>query len=471
MNKKNNGKLILPPNRNPFKKLTRRDFVKATAVLAGAGVLSTFNGLPVYAKANMDELMPMFAKANIDWKQAAGTEIIVGGLQHPWFEKHSPFLDSFKELTGITVKQEIQSDTEYTTEVPVKLGGGSKTPDVYMVWALGQSVAAGWLEPLDGYYSDPNLTDLSWYKQDDIFNSAKAFPVWAGDNVTYAMSVTAEAETLFTNKTMFDKAGLAIPKTMSELYDAAVALKTDDHAGIVLRGKAAGDAVTWPGGGFIFSYGGAIVDANGEIAFDSPEAMEAIDMYGKICRDGGPIGIGSYHWFECLSDFMEGKSAMGLDSSNFATDFANPEKSKVADTTVYGAMPSAPGQANAKPNMWHWMIGMNANSAQKTAAWLFMQWVTSPPTSLMTSSLGLATTRKSAWASGDFMDSFGDQAASASLSNLSNADGDLFKYAWFHPEAGAILDQVAIALNSSINGENVEKVVKKAADKARRAIS
>ena len=76
-----------------------------------------------------------------------------GGLQHPWFEKHSPFLDSFTELTGISVKQEIQSDTEYVTEVPVKLGGGSATPDVYMVWALGQSVAAGWLEPLDGYYN------------------------------------------------------------------------------------------------------------------------------------------------------------------------------------------------------------------------------------------------------------------------------------------------------------------------------
>ena len=36
---------------------------------------------------------------------------------------------------------------------------------------------------------------------------------------------------------------------------------------------------------------------------------------------------------------------MGLDSSNFATDFSNPEKSKVADTAVYGAMPAAPGKA------------------------------------------------------------------------------------------------------------------------------
>ena len=134
--KKNRGKSFLPPSNSPFKNLTRRDFVRASAILAGAGALSTFNGLPVLAKANMDELMEMFKNANIDWKQASGTELVVGGLQHPWFEKHSPFLESFTELTGITVKQEIQSDTEYVTEVPVKLGGGSTTPDVYMVWAL-----------------------------------------------------------------------------------------------------------------------------------------------------------------------------------------------------------------------------------------------------------------------------------------------------------------------------------------------
>ena len=91
MKKFDKGKLILPPSNGPFKRLTRRDFVRASAILAGAGALSTFNGLPVFAKANMDELMEMFKTANIDWKQASGTEIVVGGLQHPWFEKHSPF--------------------------------------------------------------------------------------------------------------------------------------------------------------------------------------------------------------------------------------------------------------------------------------------------------------------------------------------------------------------------------------------
>ena len=66
--KKDRGKSFLPPSNSPFKNLTRRDFVRASAILAGAGALSTFNGLPVLAKANMDELMEMFKNANIDWK-------------------------------------------------------------------------------------------------------------------------------------------------------------------------------------------------------------------------------------------------------------------------------------------------------------------------------------------------------------------------------------------------------------------
>ena len=70
-----------------------------------------------------------------------------------------PLLPQFTELTGIEVKAELQSESEYVAETPIKLGGGSAVPDVYMVWSLGQAISAGWLEPLNGYYADANLID------------------------------------------------------------------------------------------------------------------------------------------------------------------------------------------------------------------------------------------------------------------------------------------------------------------------
>ena len=42
-------------------------------------------------------------------------------------------------------------------EVPVKLGAGNPTPDVYMVWSYGQAANAGWLESLDQHFDNPNL--------------------------------------------------------------------------------------------------------------------------------------------------------------------------------------------------------------------------------------------------------------------------------------------------------------------------
>ena len=66
---------------------------------------------------------------------------------------------------------------------------------------------------------------------------------------------------------------------------------------------------------------------------------------------------------------------------NFATDIENPEKSNAAGHTTYGAMVSGPGK-QAKPNMWHWMAGINSKSQQKAAAFLFLTWANSKPTCL-----------------------------------------------------------------------------------------
>ena len=49
-----------------------------------------------------------------------------------------PLLPHFTKLTGIDVQVQKQSESEYVAEVPVKLGAGNPTPDVYMVWSYGQ---------------------------------------------------------------------------------------------------------------------------------------------------------------------------------------------------------------------------------------------------------------------------------------------------------------------------------------------
>ena len=462
------GRARLPGPGGLHLPIDRRSLLRATAILSSAGLLGV-GGVPVSAAEVFDEMKPQWAAAKIDWMQQKGKKLVLGAEQHPWTNAITATLPHFTRLTGIDVELQPLSETEYTAQLPVKLGAGSPTPDVYMVWAVGQAIQAGWLEPLDAMMADTKLLDPAWWDAADVFPSAREFQMWS-DGKQYLMAITAESQILFMNRTMLDARGVKAPATMDELLTAAKALKTDDAAGIALRAKSSGDS-TWPVGGFIFSYGGAIIDGDGKVALDRPETVAGVDMYGRLLREAGPVGISSYQWAECLNDFVSGGLAMGCDSSNFATDIADPKKSTVAGHAAYSMMPKA-GDKPVKPNMWHWTAGINAKSQNKEAAFLFLTWVNSKPTSLLTAASGLATPRASAWQSSAFKDRFGAEAATAALNSLKAGDGKLFKATWFHPKGPQILDALAIAVNQSATGaKDTGAAMAEAAQAVRRVLS
>ena len=452
---------------HPISGISRRRLLQSSAAFAGAGMMSA--AASRLLAATFEEISPQWMSADVNWRAHEGSTIVLNAVQHPWTDAITPLVPHFTQLTGINVDVQTQSETEYTAELPVKLGTGSATPDVYMVWAIGQAITAGWLEPLDGFYANSELSDAAWWQDDDLFPSARSFQTWS-DGVRYLMPITAESQILFINKPLLDEKGLSVPATMDELMDTAVALNSSDVAGIAMRAKSTGDS-TWPAGGFIFSYGGSIIDLDGNVAINSPEAVAAMESYGGLLHKAGPVGISSYQWVECLNDFMAGAVAIGCDSSNFATDIANPDKSVVAGNTVYGTLPQA-GNNPIKPNMWHWNAGINSSSENKEAAWLFLMWAESLPTCLLSSAAGLATPRASAWASQAFQDRFGTQAADTALASLKAGDGDLFKATWFHPKGPQILDAFGIALNQIATGSSdAQSAMDAAAGKIEAALS
>lgn len=455
-----------PNGANFGHKVNRRFLLKAASCLAGGAAIGR---MPFAWASTIDEVRDMYEAANLDWQQAAGSRITLAGLTHPWMEVMDPLVPIFTDLTGIDVDVSVQSNTEFITEMPVKLAAQNSSPDVFMVWAQGQAISGGWLEPLSQYLENPDVHDAAWWEDDDNFPGARSFAVW-GDGESYTRTITAEAQTLFANNAILASKGASIPTTFGELRSTAAAIKDDEVSGVAMRGKPTGDAVAWPAGGYVFSYGGGILGLDGSVAMDSPEAIAGVDMYAATLREGGPLGVGNYHWLEALNDFLQGATAFGCDSSNFATDISNPDKSPVAADATFAAFPMTDAGVS-KPNMWHWLTGINHFSENKTAAWLFLMWATSKPTGMLASAAGLATPRASAWGSQAFKDSFGAEAAEAALTNLSNTDGDIMKATWFHAQAGEVLDPFAIAVNESIIGaRDTESALKEAAVKARRAL-
>ena len=442
---------------------SRRSFVKG---LGAAGMtLPALAMLPRWSSAQ--GAAPHYVNAAMDWKQFAGQTITLAGAIHPWTNAITPLLPDFTELTGISVAPDFRLETTYLGALPIQLNRGGSAPDVFMFTTYGQGISAGWLEPLNAYYSDKSLTDLGWYDENDLLKTARAFPLWRGGE-RYAMPITSEAVTLFINGDALGAKQLPVPKTFEELLGTATAIKTGEMSGIAMRAQAGGNSSV-PAMSFVFSYGGAMVIDN-KAAFASPEAIAAIEIYGRLLSQAGPAGVSGYEWYHVLDDFLQGRTAMAIDSSNFATDISNPARSQVANQAMFAAFPHAPGRTSV-PFMSHWQACINSKSRNKRAAFLFLLWATSKPTSLKTAAAGLATTRVSAWSSEGFKKAFGAQAAEAALTNLQNADVDRAKAILFHPQSRPILDAFMIGVNEVVNGTRPAKIaMTNAAEKANAAI-
>ena len=398
---------------------SRRSFVKG---LGAAGVaLPALAMLPRWGFA--EDVAALYASAAIDWKQFAGQTITLAGAIHPWSNAITPLLWDFTKLTGISVVTDFRLETTFLGALAIQLNRGGSTPDVFMYTTYGQGISNGWLEPLNAHYSDRSLTDPGWYDESDLLKTARAFPLWR-DGERYAVPITSEAVTLFINGDALAAKNLPVPRTFEQLLVTAKAVKTDEMSGIAMRAQASGNSSV-PAMSFVFSYGGAMVSEN-KAVFASPEAIAAIEMYGRLLSQAGPRGVSGYEWYHVLDDFLQRKTAMAIDSSNFATDISNPAKSTVATQAVFAAFPHVAGRTSV-PFMSHWQACINSRSRNKRAAFLFLLWATSKPTSMQTAAAGLATTRVSAWSSEGFKNAFGAQAAEAALTNLQNADVDRAK--------------------------------------------
>ena len=284
------------PEKSPS---SRRSFVKG---LGAAGVtLPALAMLPRWGFAQ--DVAAPYAKAAMDWKQFAGQTITLAGAIHPWTNAITPLLPDFTELTGIRVVPDFRLETAYLGALAIQLNRRDSTPDVFMYTTYGQGISAGWLEPLNAYYSDKSLTDLGWYDESDLLKTARAFPLWRGGE-RYAMPITSEAVTLFINGDALAAGHLPVPRTFEELLVTANKIKTDEMSGIAMRAQASGNSSV-PAMSFVFSYGGHMVKDN-RAAFASPEAIAAVEMFGQLLSQAGPAGVSGYEWYHVLPSAQDG---------------------------------------------------------------------------------------------------------------------------------------------------------------------
>lgn len=338
--------------------ISRRSLLAGTAA---AGALS-LTGLP--------------ARADVNWKKYAGTSIEAFLVKSPRGDLLQKYASEFTDLTGIKVGSEVVPEQQQRQKAVIELASGKPSFDVihlsYHVQKR-QFEKAGWLADVTDFMKDPNLTAPDLVESDFSAGGLQFAKNDKGRMLSLPWSV--DYFILYYNKELFQKAGVAVPKTFDEMIAAAEKL-TDEKAGIyghVGRGLRNANMTLWTN--FFLNYGGEFLDAKGNILTDGPEAIEATKTYQRLLTKVAPPGVAGFNWMESMAAFNQGRAAMWIDGVGWAPPVEDPNQSRVVGKVGYTMVPAGPkGQYSATYGDG---IGIAAGSAKKEAAYLYCQWAVS----------------------------------------------------------------------------------------------
>ncbi len=331
-------------------------------------------------------------------KQYAGTTLNVvweSGLQP---QDPLTFAPKWEELTGIKVNVvEIAYVDLYTKQLQDHLtGGGAYDVITYAPAWLIDFQAAGVLEPLNPYIDKyMNKADLEDYLP--VYGSegyGRMGDTWYGlpdDGDVFILYYRKDLFEDEANKTEFmEKYGyeLAPPKTYQEFDD--IGRFFTDKLGPDVYGGAfqhmEGQAFDWFIGPFSGNGGQFFDPATMAPGINSEAGVKTLTDMVKV-TEWMPPGVNKWGFTEVLSAWMDGKLAMiitwppiGRWSEGIGS--ATEQLSWVPPTKVAGKVGYAPEPGGRSVLAGGFALGVSADSANKDAAYLFIQWMNSPQTSL-----------------------------------------------------------------------------------------
>ena len=411
--------------------------------------------------------------AQFNWQQFKGAQLRVLLNKHPWQVAIEPHLKEFEALTGMKLVVEVYPEDQFRAKTSVELQSGSGSIDVFMTMPAQEGLKylrAGWYQPIDELLKDASATapDYNWNDFLDVGRSGMT-----ADGRIIGPPIQLETNQLMYRKDVFQKYNVKVPTTLDELEAAAKALNgkamTDDGQpgfGFVARGKRA--AATSQFAGMLYAMGGTWLTPAREPAINSPEAVKAIDMWGRLLRLYGPPGSENNHWYEASSIFSQGKAAIWLDANSLFPVIEDPQKSKILGKVGYAVFPKGPNN-HPGGTVAPWGLGIPKTSKHQKAAWLFLQWATNKEQVLkLQSQSGVLGARDSVW-----KDPKGRGKVPADLA-VSLAEGSKVGTPLWNPPVVAVAevrDAVGAAIVTSIQGGNVKAAADKAAADMKRIMA
>ncbi|MBO9424144.1 extracellular solute-binding protein [Labrenzia sp. R4_1] len=318
------------------------------------------------------------------YEEYAGETLIVNFPAHPHFDAVMKILPEFTKETGIEVEVDQLPYLKMRERQTLELAQDEGEYDLiaYVVFSKADYVYADQLENLARYFMNPKLADPA-YDADDLIDGYVYNIGFAGGNKGYLEGKTgslfgipygSETSVLGYRKDIFDKHGLKVPETYEELLEIACKIpELEPGMGGLSSRAASGHHASHAFLLHLAPLGGRIFDDEWNPIVNNEAGVQAANAL-KTIVDCGPEGAASFGFGEALGSFLNGDTAMFLDTTVVAGQINDPAKSQVVGKVGWAMHPMGARRGSQTGGFG---IGIPKNAENKEAAFLLMQWLTS----------------------------------------------------------------------------------------------
>ncbi len=209
----------------------------------------------------------------------------------------------------------------------------------------------------------------------------------------YGLPYVGNCQLFFYRRDLFEKHGLAAPKTWDEVRAAAQRIMGAEKGvyGYVMRAAPGNPSVAdfMP---ILWAFGAELLSESGEPRLNTPEAAAALQFMVDMGRLTPP-GYVSFNADEVNAHLLQGTAAMSIDWPAWVTAMDDPTKSRVAGKIAFAAMPGE--RVAGHSAMGNWVLGIPAASKNIEGAFTFVRWATDAPQMRKAAELGNPPTRRS----------------------------------------------------------------------------
>ena len=342
------------------------------AVVRSAAVAVFGAGLPLASRAASDRYAPY-----------RGQTVTFSLPHHPHYDAMLPLLTEFTRDTGIKVAVERESILRMKPLQMNDLSQPTSGMDLitYVVTWKTEYVHKNLIAPLEPFFKNPELADPAFGLNDivpsylqnmGLVGGPKGYLPGPGARL-YGLPYGAETSVLAYRRDVFSQLNLQPPATYAALHGLLQPLRERSGLGaLTSRGQSGHNCVhAWLL--HLNPLGGQVFNSRWEPSFQQPPGVAALELLKDIAATG-PEGVANFAFPDMLNAFLDGRSAMYLDSTAVFGAVRRSSHSRIQGQVGYALHPKGVRSASQSGGLG---LAIARSSPRANAAFLLMQWLTS----------------------------------------------------------------------------------------------